>query len=132
VNARGWVGFVALVVAVAGATVVLVKPKYVGESTDPVDAIDVPTALPPAFPSARPANRRTVVPALVGLHREEAWRKIGDAMLAVEATTEDAGPEKSGVVLSQDPAAGTKTVSGALVKVRVGRTPEPTSPPPTK
>jgi hypothetical protein len=123
VNARGWAGFVALVVAVAGATVVIVKPKG-GESTDSADAIEIP----PVVPTTRPANRRTVVPALVGLHREEAWRRIGDALLAVEATTEDAGPEKSGVVLSQDPAAGTKTISGAVVKVRMGRVPEPKSP----
>jgi beta-lactam-binding protein with PASTA domain len=64
---------------------------------------------------------QTVVPAVVGIREVDARRRIEIAGLKVASVTPRAAPGKGGVVLEQDPPAGTRLPRGSGVSLVVGK-----------
>jgi tRNA A-37 threonylcarbamoyl transferase component Bud32 len=74
------------------------------------------------------AAERLAVPDVVGLTPEEAQHRLEDAGLELGSRNEaPSDPVRAGVVIEQDPAAGTGAERGTAVDVVVGTGPEPTT-----
>ncbi|MCU0723162.1 MAG: PASTA domain-containing protein, partial [Planctomycetes bacterium] len=64
---------------------------------------------------------QAIVPAVVGSKETDARKRIEDAGLKIASVTPKAAPGKGGVVLEQDPPAGTRIPRGSGVSLVVGK-----------
>ncbi|MEO3470755.1 PASTA domain-containing protein [Roseomonas sp. CAU 1739] len=94
-------------------------PRGTIVAQDPAAGTMVPLGAAVGITLATAAPERVVVPDIVGLARAEAEARLGAARLALAPIT-DRAAAKEGLVLAQDPAAGTPVAPGSAVSVRLG------------
>jgi eukaryotic-like serine/threonine-protein kinase len=102
------------------------RPAGVVLSQSPLPAKRVPKGSTVLLTVSKGGSELTV-PKVVGLSESTATKTLQEAGFKV-GVTRTASTEKAGLVLSQDPAVGTKSAKGSLVGITVSKGPTTTGP----